>query len=239
MELFLIRHAESRNNIRKSDQERVSDPELTDNGRLQSIHLAEFFQKCLHLSRTEYEENKKPLDQIYCSAMKRSLDTVNPVGVAIGLNPEVWLDIHEVGGIYEFNSDLTKKIGRSGLNRKQIQHFFPEYFLPEALNDEGWWNKDAEIRSELSERLKRVIKTLKERAEENVRIGLVAHGGFISSFLCTLFHLKPAEGTAFQSYNCSISRITFKNDEKIMIQYLNHFSFLPENLRVYRPRSQI
>ncbi|HJL88418.1 MAG TPA: histidine phosphatase family protein, partial [SAR324 cluster bacterium] len=122
MELFLIRHAESRNNIRKSDQERVSDPELTDNGRLQSIHLAEFLQKGLHLSRAEYEKHKKPLDQIYCSAMKRSLDTVNPVGVAIGLNPEVWLDIHEVGGIYEFNSDLTKKIGRSGLNRKQIQH---------------------------------------------------------------------------------------------------------------------
>ena len=239
MELFLIRHAESRNNIRKSDQERVSDPELTDNGRLQSIHLAEFLQKGLHLSRAEYEENKKPLDQIYCSAMKRSLDTVNPVGVAIGLNPEVWLDIHEVGGIYEFNSDLTKKIGRSGLNRKQIQYFFPEYILPEALNDEGWWNRDAEILSELSERVERVIKTLKDRAEENIRIGLVAHGGFISSFLCTLFHLKPAEGTAFQSYNCSTSRITFEKDEKITIQYLNFFDFLPENLRVSRPRCEI
>ncbi len=72
MELFLIRHAESRNNIRKSDQERFSDPELTDNGRLQSNHLAEFLQQGLHLSRIEYEENEKPLDQIYCSAMKRS-----------------------------------------------------------------------------------------------------------------------------------------------------------------------
>ena len=239
MDLFLIRHAESRNNIRKSEEERVSDPELTENGRLQSNILAEFLQKSLHLSRTEFEENEKPLDQIYCSAMKRSLETVSPIGVAIGLKPMVWLDIHEVGGIYEFSSDLTKKIGRSGLNRKQIQYSYPEYVLPEEINDEGWWNKDAEILSELSERLKRVIKTLKERAEENVRIGLVAHGGFISSFLCTLFHLKPAEGTVFQSYNCSISQITFKNDKKIMIQYLNHFSFLPENLRVSRPRSQI
>ena len=115
MELFLIRHAESRNNIRKSDQERISDPELTDNGRLQSIHLAEFLQKGLHLSQKELEENQRPFDQIFCSAMQRSLETVGQVGVAIGLKPEVWLDIHEVGGIYEFNADFTKKIGRREL----------------------------------------------------------------------------------------------------------------------------
>lgn len=239
MELFLIRHAESRNNIRKSDQERFSDPELTDNGRLQSNHLAEFLKKGLHLSRVEYEENEKPLDQVYCSAMKRSLETVNQVGVAIGLTPEVWIDIHEVGGIYEFNSNLTKKIGRSGLNRKQIHHTFPEYILPETLNDQGWWNKDAEIFSELNERVERVIKTLKDRSEENIRIGMVAHGAFFSSFLCVLFNLKPAEGMAFQSHNCSISRITFEKNEKITIQYLNFFDYLPENLRVSRPNCEI
>ena len=44
MELFLIRHAESKNNIRKNDYERVSDPEITDNGRLQINHLADFIQ---------------------------------------------------------------------------------------------------------------------------------------------------------------------------------------------------
>ena len=48
MNLFLIRHAESRNNILKKDQERVSDPELTENGRLQSTYLAEFLQKGIY-----------------------------------------------------------------------------------------------------------------------------------------------------------------------------------------------
>ena len=66
------------------------------------------------------------------------------VGVAIGLKPEVWLDIHEVGGIYEFNADFTKKIGLPGLNRKQIQCNFPDYLLPDGIGDDGWWNKSAE-----------------------------------------------------------------------------------------------
>ena len=126
MNLFLIRHAESKNNICKNYQERVSDPELTENGHLQSTYLAKFLQKGLHLSQREFEENQRPLDQIFCSAMQRSLETVGQVGVAIGLKPEVWLDIHEVGGIYEFNADFTKKIGLPGLNRKQIQCSFPD-----------------------------------------------------------------------------------------------------------------
>ena len=239
MELFLIRHAESKNNIRKNDQDRVSDPEITGNGRLQSNHLAQFIEKGLHLPGTFHEKNEKPLDHIYCSAMKRSLETANPLGNSIRIKPEVWIDIHEVGGIYEFNSDQTKKIGKSGLNRKQIHHSFPEYVLPEDIDEKGWWNKDAESLSELSERVSRVINTLKDRAEENIRIGLVAHGGFFSSFLCALFNLKPAEGTAFQTYNCSISQITFEKREKIVIQYLNKYDYLPKNLRVSRPKCDI
>ncbi len=89
MNLFLIRHAESRNNILKKDQERVSDPELTENGRLQSTYLAEFLQKGFHLSQEEFEENERSFDQIFCSAMQRSLETVSPVSVSIGLKPEV------------------------------------------------------------------------------------------------------------------------------------------------------
>ena len=59
MELFLIRHAESKNNIRKNDQDRVSDPEITGNGRLQSNHLAQFIEKGLHLPVTYHEKNEK------------------------------------------------------------------------------------------------------------------------------------------------------------------------------------
>ncbi len=235
MNLFLIRHAESRNNICKNDQDRVSDPELTENGRLQSTYLAEFLQKGFHLSQKEFEENEKPFDQIFCSAMQRSLETVSPVGLSIGLKPEVWLDIHEVGGIYEFNADFTEKIGLPGLNRKQIHYNFPDYLLPESIDDEGWWNRSAETLQEVSLRVEKVLNIIKDRAEENVRLGLVTHGVFISSFFSSLFNLNIADRIAFQSHNCSISRLTFERNKQVTIQYLNFYGYLPENLRVPRP----
>ena len=39
----------------------------------------------------------------------------------------------------------------------------------------------------------------------------------------------------FQHYNSSISRISFKKNNKIIIQYLNSFEYLPEDLRIPRP----
>ena len=59
MELFLIRHAESKNNVRKNDFERLPDPELTENGEIQSRYLAKFLQKGRHLSDEEFKINMK------------------------------------------------------------------------------------------------------------------------------------------------------------------------------------
>ena len=83
--------------------------------------------------------------------------------------------------------------------------------------------------------VERVLNIIKDRAEENVRLGLVTHGVFISSFLSSLFNLNIADSIAFQSHNCSISRLTFERNKKVTIQYLNFYGYLPENLRVPRP----
>ena len=94
MELFLIRHAESTNNARKNDTERVADPELTQNGLLQIEYLALFLKKGLHLTKVERETNHEVLDQLYCSATLHALQTASTIGLSTGLKPEVWLDIH-------------------------------------------------------------------------------------------------------------------------------------------------
>ncbi len=52
---------------------------LQKNGEIQSRHLAEFLQKGRHLSDEEFKNKNKPLDIIYCSAMKRSLETTRPI----------------------------------------------------------------------------------------------------------------------------------------------------------------
>ena len=137
MELFLIRHAESTNNARKNDAERVADPELTQNGLLQIEYLALFLKKGLHLTKVERKTNHKVLDQLYCSATQRALQTAFPIGLSSGLKPEVWLDIHEVGGLYDHNSVEMNKIGFSGLNRVEINKRFPGYILPPDITDRG------------------------------------------------------------------------------------------------------
>jgi len=235
LEVFLIRHAESTNNIRKNDNERVADPELTQRGLLQRDHLASFIQEGRHLTNAERKTGGVVLDQLYCSAMQRALQTTLPVGQAIGLKPEVWLDIHEVGGLYELNPVDGKKVGCSGLNREEVNHDFPEYLLPATLTNQGWWNKEAEDMTATHSRVKQVLQQLTDRSAENFRIGLVTHGAFMSIFFSLLFKLLPSKKMMFQHYNSGISRISFEKKDRIIIQYLNSFEYLPENLRIPRP----
>ena len=137
--------------------------------------------------------------------------------------------------MYDFNADFTEKIGLTGLNRKQIHYNFPDCILPQGIDDAGWWNKSAETFQEVCLRVERVLSVIKDHAEENVWLGLVSHGVFISCFLSSLFNLKIIDGIDFQSHNCYISRLTFERNKKVTIQYLNFYGYLPENLRVPRP----
>ena len=235
MELFLIRHAESTNNIRKNESDRLADPELTQRGLLQRDHLVDFIKNGLHLTNTERESGGKVLDHLYCSAMQRALQTAQPIGQSIELKPEVWLEIHEVGGLYDANSVDGSKFCYSGLKRDEINSSFPDYILPPKVTDQGWWNRDAETMRDANLRVKQVIQKLTERATEKSRIGLVTHGAFMSLFFSILFKLEPSKNMMFQHYNSSISRISFKKIDKIIIQYLNSFEYLPEDLRIPRP----
>ncbi|MBF0276355.1 MAG: histidine phosphatase family protein [SAR324 cluster bacterium] len=235
MELFLIRHAESKNNIRKSGDERFADPEITNNGHSQSEHLAKYLQEGLHLSREERDLRTRPFDQLYTSAMTRALQTVQPIAAAGEIEAEVWIDIHEIGGLYTLNSDQTKKVAYPGMNRNEINNRFPGHILPNELDDHGWWNKEAESIEDTFERVEKVLQNLLGRADESSLIGMVTHGGFMSILMCKLCNLTAGEGTAFQSHNCSVSRISFEKESKITIQYWNSFYFLPENLKVPRP----
>ncbi|MBT4183903.1 histidine phosphatase family protein [bacterium] len=235
MELFLIRHAESTNNIRKNESDRVADPELTQRGLLQRDHLMNFFKKGLHLTNTERESGGKVLDHLYCSAMQRALQTTQPIAQSIELKPEVWVEIHEVGGLYDVNSVDGSKFFCSGLKREEINSGFPGYILPPEVTDQGWWNRDAETMRDAHLRVKQVIQQLTERATEKARIGLVTHGAFMSLFFSILFKLHPSKKMMFQHYNSSISRISFEKKDRIIIQYLNSFEYLPKSLRIPRP----
>src|SRR3954462_6325364 len=97
MELFLIRHGESTNNVLMDQTQRVADPLLTLLGERQAERVAAHLTAGAHLHSRDH---RRPLDRIYCSAMLRAMQTADAIGQKLGVAPELWLDIHEVGGIY-------------------------------------------------------------------------------------------------------------------------------------------
>src|ERR1700712_975472 len=107
MELFIIRHGQSANNVLDDDTKRTIDPLLTDLGKQQAEKLAQFlstnrdieFNAGSGFSGGEQAQNFG-ITHLYCSAMHRALQTAAPIAQALGLHPEVWLDVHEQGGMY-------------------------------------------------------------------------------------------------------------------------------------------
>ena len=98
--------------------------------------------------------------RLFTSAMRRSLQTAAPIGQAIGLQPEVWVDIHEIGGVF---LDDHEGRGLPGLKRAEMAAQFPTIRLSAEVTEEGWWNRGRETegwsgRARAAERAARVAE---------------------------------------------------------------------------------
>ncbi|MBI1800624.1 MAG: histidine phosphatase family protein [Chloroflexi bacterium] len=236
MKLYIIRHAQSTNNVLTEAEwnTRDSDPPLTALGEQQAEVVAR------HLAETADLENPWSnhrrvgrgygIDHLYCSPMARALQTAQPVGDALGLNPEVWVDIHEQGGIYLNHGEERGKVGYPGKSRGQMLDQFPSYILPDAVGDEGWWTGDYEDLAGCHRRVLRVAEALRRQASGDERIALVTHGTFIDVLLKALVNQLPDAPLFFPQYNTAITRIDFRPDGHMAICYLNKVGHLPAEL---------
>ncbi|HEX2623475.1 MAG TPA: histidine phosphatase family protein, partial [Phototrophicaceae bacterium] len=133
MELYLIRHGQSTNNFLMEDQSlRSQDPELTDTGKEQAKTLANYLATGINRERlvrylpdAPERQQAQPfiITHLYCSAMYRAMQTAQPIAAALKLKPEIWLDIHEHGGIYLKKNGVAT--GYSGRTRAEITSEFP------------------------------------------------------------------------------------------------------------------
>ena len=151
MQLYIIRHAQSYNNALTDWTERVSDPPLTELGERQADALA------THLARTPAEAEQPGsgaayanrtgfrFTRLFTSAMRRALQTAAPIGQAIGMQPEVWVDIHETGGVF---LDYHEGRGLPGLKRAEMAEQFPTVRLSPEVTEDGWWNRQRETEEE-------------------------------------------------------------------------------------------
>ena len=230
MELYIIRHGQSANNALGTAVGRSHDPGLTEIGQQQAATVANHLANgscpdCAWERREGYE-----IDQLYCSAMTRALQTARPIGEALGLQPEVWLETHESGGIY-LDGDAGTRQGYPGLTRPEIEAQFPGYVLPQGVTDQGWWNRDWESLSECMGRAVAVAETLIQRSQySEERIALVTHGMFTNLLIKALFSQLPAPNIYYAHYNTAITRIDFYDNGTLGLRYLNRVNHLPPEL---------
>lgn len=229
MYVYLIRHGQSTNNVLTDMRLRVKDAPLTDLGHAQAALLAE------HLACTPSSEAEPAygITQLFCSPMIRALQTSRPIAEALGLRPQVWVDLHENGGVY-LEEESGEVVGYSGITRAEIAAQFPDYVLPEEVTDQGWW--DPAQGRETTGRYGRAIRvalTLRARASSEERIALVMHGGFMSLLLEALSDQLPSatRRKLYHHMNTAITLLDIDSENQVAFHYINRVAHLPPDKR--------
>ena len=246
MKLYLIRHAESANNVIYSNTGNmrggVPDPEITEPGHQQAQLLAK------HLADPQAEPQQHPwlageggqqgfsLTHLYCSLMTRSILTAQYVAKACRLPLFAHADIFERGGIYERCADGTK-IGLPGPDRSYFNERFPDLELPETLGSGGWYNRPPETEELFLRRSKQIVLDIERRhADTDDCVAMVVHGDLLDQLINELIGARRhpenysnhwVANWAF--HNTSITRIDCVSGSRVIV-YTNRLQHLPPEL---------
>ena len=231
MRLYLIRHAESENNVltAETSHRRKVDPDLTELGYRQRDLLAR------HIGAPEDGVGESwDITHLYTSAMYRALLTTAPLSQALGLAPKVWPDLHERGGMFLQRDGAVRGFG--GMTRAAIEGAFPGYQLPAEVGADGWYDAALGLEPEAHslQRAIRVAWALRSRADSADVIALVSHAGFLNILLAAIFEHLPS-GRQFMRYyheNTAITRINFDKGWTTL-HYVNRVDHLPAALRSF------
>jgi 2,3-bisphosphoglycerate-dependent phosphoglycerate mutase len=194
MELLLIRHALP---VRRELIVGAADPELSPAGRAQADHLAEYLAT-------------ERLDAVYCSPLRRAVETGTPVAARQGVEPIVVDDVAE------------------------WDRMSPEYVPVEELkaaDDQRWrdlvdgvWTSD-EGPDDFRDRVLAAIDRL-VGAHSGGRIAVVCHGGVINTYLAAVLGLDPVRPGFFYPNYTSIHRVMAAGTGQRSILTINETSHL-------------
>ncbi len=229
MHVYLIRHAQSENNILTAEtmQRRKVDPDLTELGYRQREALAEYLANESGLGNDGFG-----ISRLYTSPMYRSLLTAQPVSKALDRQPMTWVDLHEKGGMFRRENGTFK--GFSGMSRSAILQEFPSYRLPEAVSENGWYDASLGLEPETHSfyRAIKVAKDLSEWGKTDAVIALISHAGFLDILLKAISGQLPSRPQSMSYYhnNTAITRVDYDGARPIL-QYMNRVDHLPPTMR--------
>ena len=225
LRLILIRHGESANNVEHEISReqylanRQPDPPLTATGQEQALETGEYLA-------SKQNALLFPIHRLYVSPLRRTLMTAQPIAKALQLQPIVWTDIFEVGGVYENGG-----MGKPGMTRTEMLTAFPDYHVPQQhVTEKGWYNvaMGKETREQGRQRIVKVFETLQQQAKDatqDTTIALVVHGDFIDFVVQTAMEW-PYQGRAFPCWNTCITVLDIDVTGRPMLLMHNAVSHL-------------
>lgn len=239
MNLYIIRHAESVNNRIAENTDyadfiatRSFDPEITDVGEKQVEALVAHISSSSHpefIRKGHAQPQGYGITRIVCSPMTRTLQTAAPIAAALGLPLEVWLDIHEQGGLFEGDPAAEGGVrSHPGLTRTAMTTRFGPLVLPDSVTDKGWWRGGYEDYPESEARAVTVADRLVAlaAAEPDTHLAFVSHGTFLNQMLRVLLNVPIDAPMYFFHANTGITRLEFTGDGFRVLRYTNRIAHL-------------
>jgi len=195
MELLLIRHALP---IRRELESGAADPELSDDGLAQAVHLAQYL-------------SSEHLDAVYASSMQRARQTAAPVAAAHDL------DIALRDGITEFDRFSSEYVPVEELKAAGDPRW-------QQMLD-GVWDGD-ESPEDFNQRTIAAIETIIGE-HSGQRVAVVCHGGVINAYITSILGLTDqfSRGFFYPNYT-SIHRVAASSQGDRSVITLNETSHL-------------
>jgi probable phosphoglycerate mutase len=194
MELLLIRHALP---IRREDVEGPADPELSEAGRDQAMHLANWLAD-------------ERLDAVYSSPMQRARETAAPLASVHGLDVLVDEELAEYDRQSHWYVPVEELKAAGDPRWREIVA--------------GEWG-DVEVDPETFRDI--VYKAVERLIDANPskRIAAVCHGGVINAYLSKILGIENATGFFYPNYT-SIHRVMAARSGERTVHTLNETAHL-------------
>lgn len=216
MRLYLIRHAESENNVR-AEHERVEDPAITSRGVRQAEHLAAW------LATHQF-------DVLLTSPFRRALETARPIVRRTCREVHVWCDIYEQGGCYRGWHEANYE-GAAGLGREAILELLPGATVEAAIGSSGWWGElPRETHDETLRRAAAVRRKFeREFATSNRGVVAIVHADFQRLLLTELLGGSIDVGYLGPICNTGVTHLTLHSG-RWQLQWFNAVTHLTGEL---------
>jgi len=169
------------------------------------------------------------IGQLFTSPVRRCLQTTVPLARSLGLQPTVWPDFFEVGGMYDQAADDSGgQLG--GLTQAEIEREFGGYdaSLVGTGIAGGWWRGGRESEEDAERRIRGIVQRFRSMAAEPAPgpaagarvIAAVGHGDLIRLIMQEV--TGAGKDVSFGSFNTSITCLDFRSDGVVQVRYSNY-----------------